>query len=333
MGVLIGLIHRYLRIPPWMQRRLVFFVFVLVCVMTINFILPRLMPEDFTALYIDPRWDPETVAAVRRRLGLDLPVWQQYLIYMRNSFTGDLGVSYSFPQQSVGRLMWERLPRTMLLLLPAQLLSVAIGYFTGVAAGWKAGSKTDSINTAFGLSIWAMPLFWVSMVVLYFGAIILGWFPLAGWMTVGSNYGFWRSIPDYLWYVILPWIAVMSQYGASQLVMRNTMTITLRQNYVITARAKGLSENRVKHRHAARNALLPLVTSTTLSMAMAISGMVFVETIFSYPGMGKMIFDAIRAQDYPLIQGAFFVFTLVLIGLIFTLDIIYARLDPRIRYD
>ena len=206
-------------------------------------------------------------------------------------------------------------------------------YFLGVIAGWKAGSKRDSFITGSSLVIWAMPMFWVAMVFLYVGGFELGWFPLRGYRTIGVDLGFWATIADRLKYIALPTLALATKFGATELVMRNTMTITLKQSYVTTARAKGLSEFRVKHRHAARNALLPTVTAAAMRFATLVAGLIFIEKIFSYPGMGKMIFDAVLHNDYPVLQASFLVFATVVIAVIFLLDLIYARLDPRVRYE
>jgi len=308
-------------------------VIVLCAAIVINFIIPRATPGDFTTLYISPDMDPAVSKAILDRLGLNQPIWIQFWKYVRNTITFDFGTSYYYPTTQVWDMIAERLPRTVLLLLPAQLIAVAIGYFLGVAAGWRAGSKRDSFITGTSLVIWAMPMFWVAMIFLYVGAFQLRWFPLGGFTTVGADFGFWGTIGDRLKHTILPTLALVTKFGVSELVMRNTMTITLKQNYITTAKAKGLSEFRVKHRHAARNALMPVVTSTAMRFATMIAGVIFIEKIFSYPGMGKMIFESVSHKDYPVLQASFFMFALLTISIIFVLDIVYARLDPRVRYD
>jgi len=245
----------------------------------------------------------------------------------------DFGTSYFYKNTSVISLIGQTLPRTLLLLVPAQCFSILIGYVLGVISGWKAGSKRDSFITGSSLIIWAMPMFWTAMITLYVGGFLLEWFPIRGYKTIGVEFDAWGTFVDRLRHIILPTIALTTKFGVTQLVMRNTMTITLKQNYIITARAKGLSERRVKHRHAARNALIPTVTAAAMRFATMIAGLIFIEKVFSYPGMGKLILDAVLQNDYPVLQATFLVFAIVVIGTIFILDLVYARLDPRVRYD
>ncbi len=326
-------ILKRIKIPRWVARRIGFMLMVLCAAIVINFFIPRFMPGDFTTLYVSADMPPEVAEAIKERLGLNETMGMQFLKYLRSIVTFDFGYSFKFQTTNVITLIGSRLPRTLLLLIPAQIISVAIGYVLGVIAGWKAGSKTDSFITGSALVIWAMPMFWTAMIILYIGGYILDWFPLGGYRTVGAEYGFWGTIWDRIYHLILPTLALVTKFGVTELVMRNTMTITLKQNYITTARAKGLSENRVKHRHAARNALMPTVTSTAMRFATLIAGMIFIEKIFSYPGMGKLMFDAVMASDFAVVQACFFFFTLSVLAMIFLLDFIYARLDPRVRYE
>jgi len=321
------------RIPRWMQRRIGFSLMVLCAAIVINFVIPRAMPGDISFLYTNSDMDPSYARKVLADLGLDKSMWQQFLIYLKNTFTLNFGNSFFYRTESVVSMIGATLPRSLLLLIPAQILSLIIGYFLGVIAGWKAGSKRDSFITGASLVIWAMPMFWTAMIFLYVGGYILDWFPLRGYMTINAQLGFWGTIADRIKYIIGPALALATKFGVTQLVMRNTMTITLKQNYITTAKAKGLSEFRVKHRHAARNALMPVVTAAAMRFATMIAGMIFIEKVFSYPGMGKLIFDAVLNTDYPVLQATFLVFAIVVIAVIFVLDLIYARLDPRVRYE
>lgn len=320
-------------VPRWMQRRIGFMIMVLCAAIVIQFIIPRAMPGDFTTLYLSSDMSPEVVEATLERLGLNESMWTQFWKYVTSTVTFRFGNSFAQPTTSVASMIGERIPRTLALLLPAQIVSVAIGYLLGVTAGWRAGSKQDSFIIGASLIIWAMPMFWTAMIILYVGGYMLDWFPLGGYKTIGAEFGFWRTFADRLYYLFLPTVTLITKFGASTLVMRNTMTITLKQNYVTTARAKGLSERRVKHRHAARNALMPTVTAVAMRFATLIAGMIFIEKIFSYPGMGKLIFDSVQNMDFPVLQASFFIFTLMVLFMIFLLDIIYARLDPRVRYE
>jgi len=291
------------------------------------------MPGDITYYVTGPEMPPEIAEAILKRLGLDKPLWDQFLIYLKNTFTLDFGYSFRFATRPVISIIGDTLPRTLALLIPGNIIGVFVGYMLGVTAGWKPGSKTDSYITGSSLMLWAMPMFWTAMIALYVGGYWLEWFPLRGYRTIGVRFNFIEMIIDRIHHMILPWLTLATKFGVSELVMRNTMTIAIQQNYVVTAKAKGLSERKIKHRHAARNALLPLVTSTSLRLATMIAGLIFIETIFSYPGMGKLIYDAVQFQDYPVLQATFLIFAVVIIAMIFILDLIYARLDPRVRYE
>lgn len=306
---------------------------VFIAALIINFAIPRLMPGDITDVYLTTAFDSQTSETLMRRFGLDKPQIVQFGLYIRNVFTGDFGVSlYRYPK-TVSSMLGEAIPKSIALILPAQIIYVLIGYFLGVKAGWKAGSKTDSLITGLSMLIWAAPMFWVAMIILYVFSYWLGWFPLGGYITIGAHYtDIFQKIGDLIYHAFLPMMTlILCRFGSSQMVMRNTITITLKENYITTAKAKGLSESRVKHRHAARNALLPLVTTTTFGVALSISGSVFIEKIFSYPGVGRMTFDAVVRGDYPVIQGCFLIFTIMIIVVVVLLDFIYARLDPRVR--
>jgi peptide/nickel transport system permease protein len=171
------------------------------------------------------------------------------------------------------------------------------------------------------------------MILLFVFGYQLGWFPLGGAKGVAIQYANWfEYLGDILRHAILPIIALLTGYGGYMLIMRNTMVTTIKEDYVLVAEAKGLSENEVKYKHAARNALLPLVTSVTLSFASIVGGSVFVETIFSYPGVGRLLYYSVIQRDYPVLQGGFLIYSVVTVCFVFLLDLIYLRLDPRIRY-
>jgi peptide/nickel transport system permease protein len=329
----INFLKKIPKLPRWVQRRIGFTILVLIAAIIINFILPRLMPGDITYYLIPSEASEELRNQILRSYGLDRSWFIQFLYYLKNIFTLNFGYSFQFPTKTVASMIGETLPRTLILLIPGEIIGIIIGYYLGVSSGWKAGSKKDSFITGFSLIIWAMPMFWTGMIVFFIFGVWLDWFPIRGYATIGKEFGFFGTILDRLYYLVLPMFTLATKFGASQLLMRNTMTITLKQNYIVTAKAKGLSENRIKHRHAARNAMIPLVTGTTLRLASMIAGLIFIETIFSYPGMGKLIWDGVHYRDYPLLQATFLTFAVIVIAAIFLLDIIYARLDPRIRYE
>jgi peptide/nickel transport system permease protein len=319
----------------WLLRRSASSVLVLFVALVINFLIPRLMPGDPVQILAGGvNLTPEVRQALIERFGLNAPLWDQFWRYIINAFRGDFGLSFSYYPSTVTNLIAHALPWTLLVLVSSLILQVVIGYFLGVTSAWKVGTKTDSFLQTFSLAILAAPLFWVAMVLLFFFGFQLNWFPLAGTYTYGATYSnVFQQIADIMRHAALPIISyTIAQYATYQIILRNTMVGVLKEQYILTAEAKGLSENAVKFKHAARTALLPMITFAAFSFSITIGGSVYVETIFSYPGIGLLTYNAIIMRDYPVLQGCFFMFCLVVILMNFLVDILYMYLDPRIRY-
>jgi peptide/nickel transport system permease protein len=274
----------------------------------------------------------ESRAAIIARFGLDQPLHVQFKHYFLNSLTGDFGVSFFYYPQKVTEVIFEALPWTLLVILTSLGLQVIIGFFLGATSAWNAGSRTDAAIQAISIFIFSTPLFWVAMVFLYLFGYKTGWFPLGGAYTIGADYEtIFEQVMDIARHAFLPIVSLtIAQYASYQLILRNSMVAVLKEQYILTAQAKGLDPRRVKYVHAARNALLPMFTFLGMSFALSMGGSVFVETVFSYPGIGKLIFDSVISRDYPLLQGCFFMFSLVVIVVNFLIDMIYQVLDPRI---
>jgi peptide/nickel transport system permease protein len=308
---------------------------VLLAALAINFAVPRLMPgnpvDRFAA---GVKLTAEARGALIERFGLDASLWEQFQRYLVNALKGDFGLSFSYFPRPVWDLIMEALPWTLLVLTASIVIQVVVGYLLGVISAWKAGTRTDTILQTISLAIFSAPLFWVAMVLLYIFSFQLDWFPLSGAYTVGAEYsGVLEWVGDILRHAALPILALsVAQYASYQLILRNNMVGVLKEPYILLAEAKGLSDRRIKHRHAARNALLPVITFLGLSFAMSISGSVFVESVFSYPGVGKLIHESVLSRDYPVLQGCFLIFSIVVIVANFLVDIAYWFLDPRIRY-
>jgi len=318
----------------YILRRFVFMLVVILFAMVVNFALPRLVPGDFIDLmYSDIRITPETREQLIKQFGLDKSIWTQFWLYLSNTLRGEWGRSLLYYPTPVSRLIWQRLPYTLSLLWIATLITVSIGYALGVIAGWRAGSKTDSWIQGVSLALLATPTFWIGMVLLYLFAYLVKWFPLSGARTAAYHApNFFAWIFDWARHAFLPIVSMAVHFGASQLMMRNTLVSTLREQYIVTAKAKGLSDNAVKYRHAARNALLPMVTGIMLRFSMIIAGSVLIETVFSYPGMGLLMFRAVSSLDFQVIQACFFMLSVISVTTILLIDLLYLRLDPRIRF-
>jgi len=316
-------------------KKSLFALLAIFVVMILNFILPRLMPGN-PILFImgGVKLHPEVREMLIKRFGLDKTVWEQFVAYIVRTLHGDLGISFSHFPRPVSDLIMERLPWSLGLLVPAVILSSILGIIMGVIAAWKRGGKFDLAILSIGLFIWSLPFFWLALVLLLIFGFYFPIFPLRGALSMGINYtGLFSFIRDYLWHSALPLISLtIWNYASYAIMMRNTMVDTLQEDFIITATAKGLSDRVIMFRHAARNALLPVVTSVALSLGFSVGGQIFTETVFSYPGVGLLTYDAIMARDYPLAQGLFFISSVAVITANLIADVIYAKLDPRVRY-
>lgn len=312
-----------------------FSIIAIIVVFIFNFILPRLMPGN-PILFImgGVKLAPETRAMLIRRFGLDKGIWEQFISYTWRTLNGDLGISFSHFPRPVTELVLKRLPWTIALLVPSVVLASTLGIIVGVLAAWKRGGRFDVAVTSIGLFIWSLPFFWLALILLLVFGFYYPIFPLRGAVSIGVDYtDFFHFFRDWLWHSTLPILSMtIWNYAGYAIMMRNTMVDALGEEYIITATAKGLSDRVIMFKHAARNAMLPVVTQITLSLGFTLSGSVFTETVFSYPGVGLLTYDAVMARDYPLAQGVFFISAIAVILANLVADVLYARLDPRVRF-
>jgi len=275
--------------------------------------------------------------AVRVAFGVntDMPIWVQYGQYMNNLLHGDLGVSYTNFPQSVTSVIGEHLPWTIGLLGVAVIVSAVVGTLIGMLVAWRRGSWLDSIVPPFLTFISAIPYFWMALALLYLFGFLLGWFPISGGYDVGSdinpgwNMDFLASVSQH---ALLPIVTlVVGALAGWVLTMRNTMVTTLSEDYVLMAQAKGLPERRVIFNYAARNAILPSITSFAMSLGLIVNGAILTEMVFSYPGIGMTLYNAIEGLDYTLVQGCFLVIAFTVLGANFLSELLYTFLDPRVR--
>lgn len=313
--------------------RLLQTLFVLWAVVTILFFLFRLMPGSPLAAYIDPNFTPEQQEALMARFGLDKPMWQQYLIYLGNLLRGDLGESF-FYRTSVADRVLELLPNTLILTFSSLLVAYVFGVLAGAYLAWKRGGIVEQIAVPIVLTTRAIPEFWLGMLLLAVFSFGMGWFPAGGTRPPGAEFdGYWDLYTSsaFWWHMTLPvlTLAIYSQ-GLPLLLMRSNMLDVMREDFVTMARIKGLSPFTVVIRHAARNALLPVMTSFAIAVGYQIQGNVVVETVFSWPGLGRELVRAVSASDYPLAQGAFLMIAIVVILMNLIADLLYAALDPRV---
>lgn len=305
-------------------------------ILTLLFVLFRMAPGDPVAMLTDPMMSDEEVELLTRQFGLDLPLYKQYLKYLWNFIQGEFGVSFYYHQPVVD-ILKDRLPKTALLFTTVVILYAFAGISWGKILAWKRGSAVDILGTLAGLVTHTFFLPWLALILIWIFAYRLGWFPLNAMITpevwLDPDSSWIRKGLDVLHHMALPMgVLFITHVGGYMLVMRSTMLETLREDYILTAKAKGLSERIIRNRHAAPNAALPVVTSLGLSLAFSINGGAITETIFSWPGLGRELVFSVSNNDYPLAQASFLLIAAFVLMANLLVDIIYAYLDPRIRY-
>ncbi|OQY53273.1 MAG: peptide ABC transporter permease [Desulfobacteraceae bacterium 4572_89] len=309
---------------------IIFFV-----ILTALFFLFRLSPGDPISKMVDPMLTPEDMRHLIEQLGLDKPVWEQYVIYLKNFITGNLGVSFHYGEPVV-KIIKERLGWTILLFTTSTIMAALAGVYLGKIAAWNKGSRLDNVMSISALVCYTLFIPWFALLILWVLGFKTGIFPLGGILTpelwVGNSSVFIR-IMDVIHHMVLPLMTLfIINLGSYLLLMRSSMLSVLREDYIITARAKGLSEKVIRNKHAAKNAALPVITSVGLSLAFSINGGALTEQIFTWPGIGRELIFAVSNNDYPLAQACFLLIALVVLIANLIVDILYAYLDPRIRY-
>jgi peptide/nickel transport system permease protein len=305
-------------------------------ILTLLFVLFRLAPSDPLSVVADSLMSEEEIKILKAQFGLDEPLHRQYLLYLWNFIRGEFGISFHY-RQPVVEILGDRLPKTALLFTTATILYALAGISLGKILAWYRGSLLDSGMSFLGLLTHTFFLPWLALLLVWVFGYKLGWFPLSGMISpeiwLDPESGFLAKFLDVLHHIALPMgVLFLTHFGGYMLVMRTTMLETLREDYILTARAKGLPEKVIRNRHAAPNASLPVVTSLGLSLAFSINGGALTETIFSWPGLGRELVASVAHGDYPLAQAAFlFIAAFVLVANL-VVDVIYAYLDPRIRY-
>lgn len=364
-------------------------------IVTLAFFLVQAQPGDYASFYtLNPDIPPEVKEQIRAAFGLDEPLWEQYLTHIKNTFTGNFGVSFGHYPRPVMDVLLERVPRTAVLFLTATVISFYTGFFLGKAIAWRRGGVLEYSTTISGAALFTVFTPWFALMMIWVFAFKLGWLPVGKFLdplvwrnapvsanqvfnfmllTAGAFTAFlfvslllfkmwgrrhltWPLVAmtglllaaallawnfsgishlalDILQHMVLP-IATLTliSFAGTMLLTRNSMLETIREDYVMAARAKGLPEKLVRDRHAARNALLPVVTSLVYSLIFAIDGSVIIEGIFSWPGMGMTLLQAVQSEDLPLVLGAFVFIGLFALIAHLIADVLYVYLDPRIRY-
>jgi peptide/nickel transport system permease protein len=314
----------------YIQRRIVVGIPILLAISVLIFGLLRLTPGDPIDAYIPPDFPvpAETREAMRRRLGLDRPLPLQYVFWLKEALQGNLGVRVK-TNQPVDEAIASRIGPTLLLMGTSMLIGITVGVALGVLAAVRQYSWLDSLLTVFAFLGISLPVYLAGLIGLYLFSLRFDWFPAGGFSTPGEPFSIW----DRLHHLILPAAIISVNYIASTMrYTRSAMLEVLGQDYVRTARAKGLGERTVVGFHALRNALLPVVTIIGTYIPNLLGGAVFIESIFGWPGMGRLFIEGIESRDYPLIMGLTLILAIVILVANLLTDIAYAVIDPRIRY-
>ena len=330
----------------YLLRRVIATIPVVVLISLLVFLLIHAAPGDPADLLLSEEASPQDIADARRRWGLDQPIYIQYLRFLANILSGDLGTSFRYADPVI-TLIGERLPATIELAIASLLIAIILGIPLGVWAGAKPNSWADNLGSMFGFFGISMPNFWFGIMLILVVSGYFNWLPSSGRSTYGvaqkSETGFYiiqslaagnmKAAWDGIKFVIMPAIALgTGMMGLIMRVTRSSVLEIMNEDYVRTARAKGLGERTVLWRHVLRNALVPIITVVGLELGTLLSGSIIVETVFAWPGSGSLLIAAIQSRDYPLITGTVLTYTIAFVVINFTIDILYALIDPRIRF-
>jgi len=332
----------------YLIRKISFSLLTLAVVILFNFFLFRILPGDPVKLIIhSPRMTAEAQERIRVSFGLDKPIWfneqalkngdlkgafdTQFTAYLRNMLRGDLGISFS-TRQDVTELLKQRVWRTVVLVVLGEILAIGFGIALGMVAAWRRGSKLDTGILLWGLFTWSMPTFFFGIILMIVGR---GLFPVGGMVTPGlhpeDGWPYWKDVG---WHLVLPTITLtilyMSEY---MLIMRSSVVEVLSEDFILTAKAKGMNAFQIFRHHALKNAMLPMVTIIALTLGYTVGGAIQVETVFSWPGIGRLMYEAVQKRDYPVLQGTFLLLAVSVIVANLVADLLYAVLDPRVKPD
>jgi peptide/nickel transport system permease protein len=331
----------------YLIRKTFFALVTLVAIIVFNFFLFRILPGDpVKALIQKARMDRQAQERIRTQFGLDKEIWldvdrlqegdvtgaldTQFTAYVRNLLQGNLGVSFAKRGTEVTELLAERVWRTLVLLVTGEMTAIILGTILGILASWRRGSKLDTGILLWGMFTWSIPTF-------FFGIILVllarGYLPTGMMVTPGlkpeDGWAYWSDVGRHL---ILPTLTLGIGFTSSyMMVMRSSIIEVLSEDYILTAKAKGLNTFQILRDHALKNAMLPMITLITLNLGYTVGGAIQVETVFSWPGIGRLIFDSVGKQDFPVLQGAFLLIAISVIGANFLADLLYTVLDPRVK--
>lgn len=309
-------------------------LFTILVVLVLNFFLFRLLPgaQSDRILVNNPKFSEATKAQLRQTFGLDKPLGVQFLTYLASTARGQLGLSFS-QKRPVAEIIGERVGPTLLLVGTAEVLAITLGMVLGAVAAWRRGSWLDHAAVAFSLAMYSVPTFWLGILVISVFCVELRAFPTFGMLVPGEVHtSSWLRGLDLLHHLFLPVVTLtLVLLGGYLLIMKESLTGVLGEDYITTARAKGLTDRAILNRHALPNAMLPMVTLIALNLGFLMGGAIEVETVFSWPGLGRLMFEALQARDFPVLQGLFLIITVMVVLANLLADWVYMVIDPRVK--
>jgi peptide/nickel transport system permease protein len=308
-------------------------VAVVLAIVILNFLLIRLAPGDPAAVMAGEAGAADQVFMdqLREQFGLNRPVYEQAMIYLSNIVQGDLGFSYR-QNAPVLDLIAERLPATLLLTVSAFVFAILVGVALGAMSAMRVGRPLDFVISIVSLVFYATPLFWIGLMSILLFSVYLGWLPAVGMETIGSGYTGWARAVDIAWHLVLPATTLGLFYMAVYTRMTRASMLEVRDlDFVRTAKAKGLKAGIIVRRHILRNAILPIITLAGIQAGQLVGGAILTETVFGWPGIGRLAFDALLQRDYPVLLGVFLVTSIMVVIFNIVTDLVYRVVDPRIR--
>jgi len=313
-------------------RKVVAAALTIAVIICANFFIFRMAPGDpVRMMFRDPRVSAESLELMKQKFGLDKPLSGQFVAYVKNLAQGDLGLSFS-QRKPVLEVLWARIPYTLLLVVTALTIAIVLGVILGAVAGWLSGTKIDTFILTASVTMYSIPTFALGIILLLIFAYLLPIFPLGGISTPASGYEGFEIVTDIGWHMFLPAFSIIIWYvGEYVILTRSSMIDAMGQEYITTAWAKGLKKYKILKNHALRNALLPVITISGVNLAFAAAGVIEAETVFAWPGVGRLTYDAVSQRDYPLLQGVFMLFAFAIVLANLAIDLIYGYIDPRIK--
>ena len=314
-------------------RKIANTVLTIVVVASFNFVLFRILPGDPARLLLPRgRWDAASITANEKAFHLDKPLWEQFGYYWWDTVRFRFGDSFK-ARLPVTQVVGERILPTLLLTGTGMVFAILIGVITGVFGGWRRGSLFDTTATGVSMVFYSTPTLWVGMILIGLFSVKLGWFPTGGLEEAGAVYASWwqhtKAILDHLFLPALTFCLVY--IGQYHIIMRSSITGVIKEDFVLTARAKGMSNMRVLWHHVFRNALLPTFTLIMINLGLVMSGAILTETVFNWPGLGRLAYDSMMQRDYPVMQAVFLLMSVAVIFANLIADFCYYYLDPRVQ--